>query len=543
MENEKGGKVRYAETFKEQLTIRSVVLGMLGAVIITASSTYVALRMGALPWPTIFVAILSLTILKALGKTNINEINVTHTAMSAGGLVAGGLAFTIPGIWMVNPDAKVSFFTLIVITLCGTVLGLIFTGLIRKHFIEGERLPFPMGIAASQTLIAGDEGGKKGRYLFSSLGFAAVFTALRDQFGVIPAALTSQALFARNIFFGAWLSPMAAGIGYIIGPLYMGTWFLGAFLSYFLIIPIGVSTGVFSNVDTATAFKNSMGIGLIVGSGVGVLIKGVLPKAKEIFAPMLKGEVEKGEINMRWAPFVFALAALIVTFLTEMSLISSILTIIGVWVTVAMAATITGQTGINPMEIFGILVLLFIKIFVKLGFIESFLIAAVVAIACGLAGDALQDFKAGYILKTDPRAQLVSEGVGGLIGAFVSVIVLFIMHNAYGAMGPGTELVAPQAYAVSTMVKGLPNPSAFVIGLILGALLYFIKIPGMTIGIGMYLPMVISTTAGVGGVLRFIMDKKYPKSNENGTLISSGFLGGEGVTGVLLAIIKVLTAA
>ncbi|KYO63795.1 OPT/YSL family transporter [Thermovenabulum gondwanense] len=543
MEKENESKIKYAETFKDQLTLRSIILGALGSVVITASSTYVALRMGALPWPTIFVAILSLTILKAIGKTNINEINVTHTAMSAGGLVAGGLAFTIPGIWMVNPDAKVSFFTLVVVTLCGTVLGLIFTGLIRKHFIEGEKLPFPMGIAASQTLIAGDEGGKKGRYLFSSLGFAAIFTALRDQFGIVPAALTSQSLFAKNIFFGAWLSPMAAGIGYIIGPLYMGTWFLGAVLSYFLIIPMGVSFGVFPNVDAATAFKNSMGIGLIVGSGIGVLIKGVLPKAKEIFAPMIKGEVEKGEINMRWAPFVFALAALILTFLTEMSLISSILTIIGVWVTVAMAATITGQTGINPMEIFGILVLLFIKIFVKLGFIESFLIAAVVAVACGLAGDALQDFKAGYLLKTEPRAQLISEGIGGLIGAFVSVVVLFIMHNAYGSMGPGTELVAPQAYAVSTMVKGLPNPAAFIAGLILGAILYFIKIPGMTVGIGMYLPMVISTTAGLGGIVRFVMDKKYPNSNENGTLISSGFLGGEGVTGVLLAIIKVMTAA
>ncbi|MGB9840788.1 OPT/YSL family transporter, partial [Thermovenabulum sp.] len=270
MEKENESKIRHAETFKDQLTLRSIVLGAIGSVVITASSTYVALRMGALPWPTIFVAILSLTILKALGKTNINEINVTHTAMSAGGLVAGGLAFTIPGIWMVNPEAKVSFFTLVVVTLCGTVLGLIFTGLIRKHFIEGERLPFPMGIAASQTLIAGDEGGKKGRYLFSSLGFAAIFTALRDQFGVIPAALTSQTLFAKNIFFGAWLSPMAAGIGYIIGPLYMGTWFLGAVLSYFLIIPLGVSSGIFSSVDAATAFKNSMGIGLIVGSGVGV---------------------------------------------------------------------------------------------------------------------------------------------------------------------------------------------------------------------------------------------------------------------------------
>jgi putative OPT family oligopeptide transporter len=543
MEVKKGNGVKYAQDFKEQLTVRAMILGALGAVVITASSTYVALRMGALPWPTIFVAILSLTILKALGRTNINEINVTHTAMSAGGLVAGGLAFTIPGIWMINQDAKVGFSTLVIITLCGTALGLIFTALIRKHFIEGEKLPFPMGIAASQTLIAGDEGGKKGKYLFSSLGVSAVFTALRDQFGVIPAALTSQALFAKNIFFGAWLSPMAAGIGYIIGPLYMGTWFLGAVLSYFLIIPVGVSAGIFPSVDAATAFKNSMGIGLIVGSGVGVLVKGVLPKAKEIFAPMISGKVEEGEINMRWAPIVFAAVALIATALTEMSLIPSILTILGVWVTVAMAATITGQTGINPMEIFGILVLLFVKIFLTPGTVEAFLIAAVVAIACGLAGDALQDFKAGYILKSDPKAQLVAEGIGGFIGAFVSVIVLFVMHNAYGAMGPGTELVAPQAYAVSTMVTGLPNPPAFVVGLVIGAVLYFFGIPGMTIGIGMYLPMVISTTAGLGGIFRYVLDRKYPASQENGTLISSGFLGGEGVTGVILAIIKVLTAA
>lgn len=534
-------QVRYAKSFKEQLSLRSIIIGAIGAVIITTSSMYVALRMGALPWPTIFVAILSMTILKAMGKTNLNEINVTHTAMSAGGLVAGGLAFTIPGIWMINKDADVSVLSLLMVTLSGTILGVIFTALIRKHFIEKEALPFPMGIAAAETVLAGDEGGSKAKILFGSLGVTVILTALRDYWGKIPAALTSASLSAKNIFFGVWISPMAVGIGYIIGPVFMGTWFLGAVLSYFLIIPVGVSTGIFKDVAAATAFKDSLGIGLIVGSGIGVLLKGIIPKAKEIFGPMISGKFGQGDINLKWAPISFAAIALLLTVFTEMSLIPSIITIIGVWVTTAMAATITGQTGINPMEIFGILVLLAVKIFMAPGSTEAFLIAGVVAVACGLAGDALQDFKSGHILRTNPKAQIISESIGGIIGAFVSVIVLFVMLKAYGSMGPGTELVAPQAYAVSTMVKGLPNFNAFIIGLVIGAILYFVGIPGMTIGIGMYLPMVISTAAFVGGALRFIVQKFAPKYDEKATLISSGFLGGEGVTGVLIAIIKVLT--
>lgn len=536
-------QVRYATTFKEQLSLRGMIIGALGAVIITTSSMYVALRMGALPWPTIFVAILSMTILKALGKTNLNEINVTHTAMSAGGLVAGGLAFTIPGIWMVNKSAHVSALSLILVTLSGTILGLIFTILIRKHFIVKEALPFPMGIAASETLLAGDEGGSKAKLLFGSLGVTVIITALRDYFGKIPAALSSAGLASKNIFFGVWISPMAVGIGYIIGPLFMGTWFLGAILSYFLLIPIGVSTGFFKDVAAATAFKDSLGIGLIVGSGFGVLIKGIIPKAKDIFGPMVSGKFGKGDINLKWAPISFAAIALVLTLFTEMSLVPSIITILGVWITTAMAATITGQTGINPMEVFGIIVLLLVKIFMAPGSIEAFMIAGVVAVACGLAGDALQDFKSGHILRTNPKAQIISEAIGGIIGAFVSVIVLFVMLKAYGSMGPGTQLVAPQAYAVSTMVQGLPNTTAFIVGLVIGVILYIIGIPGMTIGIGMYLPMVISTAAFIGGALRFVTKKFAPKHDEKGTLIASGFLGGEGVTGVIIAIIKVLTAS
>ena len=535
--------VSLEEGSSKQLTFRSLVIGALGSIIITTSSMYVALRMGALPWPTIFVAVMSLAILKALGRTNLNEINVTHTAMSSGAMVAGGLAFTVPGIWILEASSEVSFLSLLVVTLAGTILGVVFTALIRRYFIEKEKLPFPMGLASYETVVAGDKGGKKAKYLFSTMGAAAVFVAVRDGLGWIPSAWSSVRLYSRNIFFGMWISPMAVGIGYIIGPLFTGVWFLGAVLSYFFLIPVGVAAGWFADVGSATAFKDSLGIGLMVGTGVGILLKGILPRAREIYLPVKSSGKGSRKKTLRWIPLVFAAIALFLTTLTEMTLVSSLLTIVGVWLTTAMAASITGQSGINPMEIFGIIILIAVKSVASLGTIEAFLVAGVVAVACGLAGDVLNDFKSGYLLKTNPRAQIVAETVGGVIGAVVSVIVLFIMFRAYGAMGPGTELPAPQAYAVSTMVGGLPNTPAFFFGLVIGILIYLMKLPGMTLGIGMYLPMEISTAAFVGGVISFIVGKTKPKSKETGMIVSSGLLGGEGITGVVLAIIRVLTVS
>lgn len=539
----KNGGMSLEKGSSKQLTIRSLVIGGFGSVVITTSSMYVALRMGALPWPTIFVAVMSLAILKALGRTNLNEINVTHTAMSSGAMVAGGLAFTIPGIWILEETSEVGFLSLLIVTLSGTVLGVVFTSLIRQHFVEKEKLPFPMGVASYETVVAGDEGGRKARYLFSTMGITAVFVAIRDGLGWIPAAWSSAWLYSKNIFFGTWISPMAVGIGYIIGPLFTGVWFLGAVLSYFFVIPVGVALGWFEDVASAAAFKDSLGIGLMVGTGLGILIKGILPRAKEIYGRSQKRE--KGRLGRKLilAPIFFAVVAVFLTTLTEMTLIPSLLTIVGVWLTTAMAASITGQSGINPMEVFGIIILLGVKVVSDIGTIEAFLVAGVVAVACGLAGDVLNDFKSGYLLKTDPKAQIIAETVGGVIGAVVSVVVLFIMFRAYGTMGPGTELPAPQAYAVSTMVGGLPNTPAFFFGLMIGILIYLIGLPGMTLGIGMYLPMEISSAAFLGGMISLISVKLNPKSKENGLVISSGLLGGEGITGVVLAIIRVLTGS
>ena len=158
------------QSIKGQLTVRGILIGSAGCVVITAASAYTALKMGALPWPIVFAAIVSLFFLKALGrgKASLNEANVTHTVMSAGAMVAGGLAFTIPGIWMLGHADDVGVFEMLFVALSGVVLGLMCTAVLRRHFIEDAGLEYPIGEAAAQTLVAGNAGGKTGWKLFGS---------------------------------------------------------------------------------------------------------------------------------------------------------------------------------------------------------------------------------------------------------------------------------------------------------------------------------------------------------------------------------------
>lgn len=535
-------KIKYAQSFKEQLTVRGLIIGSLGAVVITTSSMYVALRLGALPWPTIFVAVASMGLLKLVGNTNINEINVTHTTMSAGAMVAGGVAFTLPGIWIRGLENQIHPWQLIVVVLGGVLMGMIFMALTRKYFIEELELPYPMGIAAAETLIAGDEGGKKGILLGITMVAATVFVILRDWFLKIPGQWLSKGLMAKGIPFGFWVSPMAIAIGYIIGPLFTGVWFIGSIIGFFGIVMLFPQFG-WADATTAEAIRQSLGIGIMVGTGIGILLKGIIPKAKQIFGPMFsRKQGENSIINLRWAPFALALVVLVFTIVLKVNFFASVILIVGVWLATSMSAQITGQTGINPMEIFAIIVLLVAKIAVSSALLPLFFIAGAVAVACGLSGDVLNDFKAGYILKSSPKAQWISQCVGAVIGAFVAIGVLFIMVAAFGKMGTGTDLPAPQAEAVSALIGGLPHVPAFWIGLAIGAVLYMLGVPVMTLGLGVYLPMYLSVTIFIGGALRFIVNKVAPKwsKKDTGTIVAAGLLGGEGIAGVGIAIVKVV---
>ncbi|HHV59762.1 MAG TPA: peptide transporter [Clostridiaceae bacterium] len=535
----------------DQLSLRSLIIGAMGSAVITASSMYIALRLSALPWPIIFVSVLSMALLKALGKTTLNEINITQTSMSAGSMVAGGLAFTLPGLWMSGiweGEGLISehLWKVIAVALAGTILGTVLTWFLRPKFVERDNLPYPIGMAAAETISAGDKGGKKSVVLFGTMAFSALFTYLRDNLKVIPSLIQSQWLISRNFFVSVWVSPMAGAIGYLIGSLYTMVWFIGAVLSYVIIIPFGPALGVFESVDAATSFAQTAGIGLMVGTGLGVVISFVVAFIKKQIGSKSEtkaslGKSDKPKSNKTTLLTVIAIGiSFVLSVVCGLGPVASILLIIGVFIVSAMAATLTGETGINPMEIFAIIVLLGIRLLVNLDAASAFFAAACVAVACGYAGDLLNDYKAGHVIGTNPVAQLISQVVGGIIGSVVAAIVMFAVIGRFGGVGPGTELSAGQAYAVSQMVNGIGNPLVFAIAAIAGVLLYLLKVPAMTLGIGMYLPFYISSAVVIGGVVRFILDRIRPQSQNTGNVAASGIFGGEGIAGVTDAIIKMI---
>ena len=570
---------------KGQLTVRGLVIGGIGCIILTAASAYTALKMGALPWPIIFAAIISLFFLKALGNTTLNEANVTHTIMSAGSMVAGGLAFTIPGIWILTGTNDVAWWQMLIVALAGTVLGLICTAFIRKHFIEEAELEFPIGESAAQTLIAGDSGGKTGLKLFGSMGFAGIYCAIRDWLGALPTLFLSN-ITIPGVSFALYNSPMMLAVGFLVGTGAVVAWFLGAVFANFGIIVGGSSVGLW-DVATGQGIVTSLGMGVMMGCGIAVIVVNVLPKLPSLVKGMFSTDASgkgtngaaggtvvgsttgafarlSGKMTAGILAGLLAAIALVICFALSLGPVPSIIVVVMVWVATAMSAQSVGQTGIDPMEIFGLIVLLLVAAVSDLGAVQLFFVAAIVAIACGLAGDVMNDFRAGYILKTDPQAQWLGQAFGGIIGAVVATVVMVLLVQAYGpfAFGPQGDFVAAQASVVATMIAGIPCIEAFVIGLIAGFILHCVKLPSMLIGLGIYLPFYMSFTAFLGAMAKVIYDavckwrrkkkaaqdslsdtacKEYEKKqNETGLVVASGLLGGESIVGVLVALSAVI---
>ncbi len=529
--------IRAMSENKSPLTARALAVGIIGLVIITASSMYVALRMGALPWPTVFVTVLSMAVLgKAKGST-LEEINCTHTLMSAGAMVSGGLAFTLPGLWMTESGASLSIISILAISITGAVLGTVFTVIFRRTFIEKEKLPYPMGEAAYNTLIAGKEG-KGAPVLFTSLGASALFTFVRDGLGKIPAVL---GVFSGSSLFPAlsvWVSPMALGIGAIIGPVLALMWFGGAVLGYFILTPAGLATGLFDSMASADAFRSNLGIGLMIGTGIGVAVKAVVSLFKKKKNAEKSDPIGKNVIIM--ILIVCVLSVIVLALTTDITILEGILLIIGVYLTTYLSGMLTGQTGVNPMEIFAILVLLGISAVLSPSLAAAFSIAGVVAVACGLTGDVMNDLKSGSLVGTRPRYQIMAESIGGIIGAIVAAFALIVLKDSMGGFG-SAELPAPQAAAVAAMAGGLTDSLAFFIGVAVGLVLYLLRLPSATLGLGVYLPTYISSTMALGAVIMAIVKKcarDKATADEKAALISSGFLGGEGITGVIIAIVS-----
>jgi uncharacterized oligopeptide transporter (OPT) family protein len=521
---------------------RALIVGAFLSVVVSMYSAFAGLKIGGVYWPCVTGTIFAMAILKLLGSTNKNEINVAQTAASAGGLLAAGLIFTIPAIWLLG--LQIGLPEIFFISIVGGLSGVIFSVPLRKEMVEREKLPYPDGAAVAAIIDAGDEKGEKAKLVFSMVGVGAVFSLLRDYFAVIPGLLSIDAIkggFSRLFSLGSSVSLIPFAGGYLIGLRFTAIWFAGAVLSNFILIPYLVSNNLFeSKAAAGSGIAAPLGIGIVVGAAIAYFVLKALPRLKTIASAY--GETGKKGARLYGLALISLVAVLAVVM--QLNIIISVIAIAGAFAMAYVGARVTGEMNVDPMELFAMIVLIAAKILFGFNAVLLVMLAAVVCISAGVAGDMMQDLKAGFLLGTRPRDQMKAQIVGVLSASIVLGFVLFALSSKIGS----PDFPAPQAVALSAVVGAVSLSdllgAGIIIGLVAVVAIAFLSrkkafseispIAVIAFGIGVYVPIALSFPLFIGGLLRFAADKKG--FAEKGRLLAAGAIAGEGFVGVVLAL-------
>ena len=524
-------------------TLRAAMLAVALSLFLLASSSYIAIKIGAMPWPIIFSVIMAGGILRLRSaRVSVHEINVAQAGASVGGLVASGLVFTLPGIIFLNNTQGTnlswpSSWMLALIAVSGGVLGVALSVPLKKTFVDEENLPYPAGMAGAELLLLGKQGGKM-LFAIIAIGAAAgVFTLLRELY--FPAGFALTALAASGIFFTLYPMPLAISSGYILGPKAGFSWLGGAVLGWLLLVPLLVQRQFPS--ASAIAWVQNLGMGLVLGSGLGFFVSYIVPRFKAIFLPLLHSH--RGYAI--FLPLMSLLAALALM-VSGVPVLAAVLAVLGVWVMVAVAARMTGETNIDPLEQFGIfvgLVIAFIFSFLALPLdpFASFMIVAFVSVACAVAGDIGHDYKSAQIVGTSFMDIVKVDLIAVIAVGLAAPVVLGLIKKSFAAQLFTPLMPAPQARLVAGSIFGFQYPHVFLSGLGLAFLVEILnaflpeqrrnKVLLMPLGIGLFLGMGLALPMAIGAVIRLVMDKKRPGAYHAALLIAAGVMGGEGIAG------------
>ena len=530
------------EEKKLNITFPAVFIGIVGAILVSASSFYIVLKFGALPWPTIMVTLLSMITLKFFKRTDNKEITITHTIMSAGSMVAGGVAFTVPAYIILGGKlSDINQYLLCITILVGSIAGSFLSYIFRSKLIEEEKLEFPIGEAA-YNLVKSGENMENIRYVAFGTLFSSIIALFRDfSFSKGKPPFIPALLSLKNGLLSLYVSPLLVGIGYVLGFVNTFVWFLGGAVIVFIGEPLAK---IFELNDFAI-MKNSFGMGFMIGIGIAVILK-------IIFSNKSKNEKNNQNIFKKLS-FLSIFSMIVIILIYKLSIfLALVLILISILCTI-IAGYSTGKTGVNPMEIYAIITILLISFLNKilnglnifgikfsadLTTLTLFLLACIIAVACGLSGDILNDFKSGYRMNVNPKDQLVGELIGSIVSSFVITFLFFVFFRIYKNIGPveNTDLIALQASIVATVINGIPFLGIFFAGLIFGMVLSLLNLPVLTFGIGIYVPFYLTSTVFLGGLISYFANRHSKKLHSNLLLLSNGLMSGEAIVGVILSV-------
>ena len=583
MSNEKEFKPYIpADKVLPELSVVSVILGVLLAVLFGGANAYLGLRVGMTVSASIPAAVISMGVIRfILRRDSILENNIVQTIGSAGESVAAGAIFTLPAIFMWADEGGVAYPSLAeiaLITLVGGILGVLFMIPLRSALIVKEHgtLPYPEGTACAEVLLAGESGGAKASTVFTGLGIAAVYKFIADGLKAFPSEVAFEIKAYKGSGIGMDTLPALLGVGYICGPKISSYLLAGGTVAWFALMPLialfGGDMVMFPGTDPISTFSPDaiwstyiryIGAGAVACGGILSLIKS-LPMIVRTFRDAMKGlKGGSANDNSRTAQDlsmnivligigVIAIAMWLIPAI-PVNLIGAIIIVICGFFFATVSSRMVGIVGSsnNPVSGMAIATLLIATMLLKAsgmigypGMVSAIAIGTVICIIAAVAGDTSQDLKTGYIIGATPKKQQIGELIGVVVSALAIGGILYLFNNAwsYGTQ----ELPAPQAVLMKMVVEGvmggnLPWNLVFV-GVGIAIVVEILGIPVLPFAVGLYLPIYLSTPMMVGGAVRWFFERKGDNKEgiDRGVLYCSGLIAGEGLVGILLAVFAVI---
>ncbi|MDE0869702.1 MAG: oligopeptide transporter, OPT family [Candidatus Poseidoniaceae archaeon] len=598
----------------KELTLRVLIVGILLGILMTAANAYLGLKVGITVSASIPAAVMSMIILRTLFEdVSILENNAVQTMASAGESLAAGIIFTVPALLVIGIWDDIQWLDTLIIALLGGLLGTMFTIALRRLFIVEEALPYPEGVACREVLVAGEEGGEGALAILYALGIGAIYGLMVKGFKVTHDNVESAWEFiGTRLYAGMDLSIALLSVGYIVGIRIASFIFLGGVIGYGVLVPMyGLIRGWPDSPDLAYGFYliwksqvRYVGVGAMVVGGVYTLwsmrktiITG-LSKAL-IKSDNANEELLRTEIDLPLDKVMIVCAILVgLTFLYYwwatgsliLALAGALFLGIVSFFFAAVAGYIAGVVGSSNSPVSGMTIatLLFTVALVWvvgdffLGLateelmLATLLIAAIVASSAAIAGDVMQDLKTGHMVGATPWKQQIAEIIGVITGAIVIGPTLQLLHNAFRISKTACEmnpragdplcenaLFAPQAELIGAIVQGAfggdLNLEMVMLGAIIAVVLIMLKMPVMSIAIGIYLPLLLSVPIMLGGIISYFainaaylridgkLDREPSKEAQDaakkvenrGVLIGAGFIAGESIMGVFIAVLIV----
>jgi len=577
-----------AQKITTELTVTSILVGVILAIVFGAANAYLGLRVGMTVSASIPAAVIAMGVIRVILRRNsILESNLVQTIGSAGESLAAGAIFTLPALFLWAKDGimeKPGIIEITLIALLGGLLGVFFMVPLRNALIVKEHniLPYPEGTACAEVLLAGEEGGANATTVFAGMGFAAIFKFLVDGIKAVPSQIAFKVKgYAGEI--GTQIYPALISVGYICGPRISSYMFSGGVLAWLVIIPMivlfGGETVLFPAKETISQlfaeggasaiwsnYVKYIGAGALAAGGIISLVKS-LPTIITSFRDAIKGMAKSGkggtlrtERDLKMSTVLISI--LVLTLLiwlvpaVPVSPLGAIIIVVFGFFFATVSSRMVGLVGSsnNPVSGMAIATLLISTLLLKFtgssgtaGMTAAIAIGSIICIVAAISGDTSQDLKTGFLLGATPKKQQIGEIIGVAASAFAIGGTLYLLDTAWGF---GSDaLPAPQAGLMKMIVEGVMNadlPWGLVfIGVFIAIVVEILKIPVLPVAIGIYLPVHLNACIMIGGIVRFFVEKVKRNENEkkqiinDGILFSSGMIAGEGIVGILLAILAI----